>query len=99
MLAPKVISLNAVVEGVHAMLTRVLGEHVSFELHLSADVPPVRADRGQIEQASSTSSVNARDAMPDGGILSIATAAVDARRGLQPPARRAPRPDATCGSR
>ena len=59
------------------MLTRLLGEHVSFELALAPDVAPVRADPGRIEQALLNLAINARDAMPDGGILSVSTANVD----------------------
>jgi signal transduction histidine kinase len=75
-LAPKVVSLNAIVDGVHEMLTRLLGEHVSFELALAPDVSAVRADPGRIEQALLNLAINARDAMPDGGVLSVATANV-----------------------
>jgi two-component system, cell cycle sensor histidine kinase and response regulator CckA len=73
MLKPKVINLNTVVDGVHGMLTRVLGEHVSFELSLAADASPVRADAGRLEQALLNLAINARDAMPSGGVLEITT--------------------------
>jgi PAS domain S-box-containing protein len=76
-LTPKVLSVNSVVENVHTMLTRVLGEDVTFELSLAAEILPVRADPGRLEQALLNLAINARDAMPDGGVLSISTANVD----------------------
>jgi two-component system, cell cycle sensor histidine kinase and response regulator CckA len=76
-LTPKVISINGVVDSVHGMLTRLLGEHVSIELSLTAEVSAVRADQGRLEQALLNLAINARDAMPDGGTLSISTADVD----------------------
>jgi signal transduction histidine kinase/ActR/RegA family two-component response regulator len=76
-LEPKVVSLNAVVNGVHEILTRLLGEHVTFELALSPDAAPVKADPGRIEQALLNLAINARDAMPSGGILAVSTENVD----------------------
>ncbi len=75
-LKPRVISLNEVVDGVYGMLKRLLGEHVAFELALSPDVAAVRADPGRLEQALMNLAINARDAMPKGGVLSVSTANV-----------------------
>ncbi len=76
-LDPQVLDLNEVIESLQSMLARVLGEDVVLELAKSADLGPVRADRGQIEQVLMNLAVNARDAMPRGGTLVLATANVD----------------------
>ncbi len=59
-----------------AILGRLIGEDVRLHLTLAPDTPCVRADRGQVEQALMNLAVNARDAMPSGGTLTFATAAV-----------------------
>ncbi|HEY2511813.1 MAG TPA: ATP-binding protein [Polyangiaceae bacterium] len=68
------LDLNAVVRDVARILVRVLGEHVRLDLKLGADVGPVRADRGQLEQVVMNLVVNARDAMPNGGTVTITSA-------------------------
>ena len=73
-LQPRVISLNAVVTDLGSMLHRVLGERVELKLDLDPELGPVLADPGQLEQVIANLSVNARDAMPEGGKLTIATA-------------------------
>jgi len=73
---PEVLDLDAVVADMHALLTRTLGEHVRLVLRSSGSTPPIRADRGRIEQVLVNLAVNARDAMPDGGTLTIETARV-----------------------
>jgi two-component system, cell cycle sensor histidine kinase and response regulator CckA len=76
-LAPKVLDLNAVVSGLDVMLRRALGEDVELVTSLAHELHAVRADPGQIEQVILNLAVNARDAMPHGGRLSIATANVE----------------------
>ncbi len=76
MLAPKVIDLNAVVTENLKMLTRVIGEDIDLVMVPSADIGAVKADPGQIEQVIMNLAVNARDAMPHGGKLTIETANV-----------------------
>jgi PAS domain S-box-containing protein len=76
-LSPRVLSLNSVVRSVHGMLERVIGEDISVRLSLSDGLENVKADPGRIEQALLNLAVNARDAMPNGGTLTIATSMVD----------------------
>ena len=75
-LAPKVLDVNAVVANMDKMLRRLLGEDVALVTHLAADLGPVSADPGQLEQVLLNLAVNARDAMPHGGRLTIDTANV-----------------------
>jgi two-component system cell cycle sensor histidine kinase/response regulator CckA len=77
-LEPRVIDLNHVVVGVESMLRRLLGEHLGLVLRLRAEPCPVLVDRGKLEQVIVNLAVNARDAMPDGGRLTIATGCIDA---------------------
>jgi PAS domain S-box-containing protein len=76
-LAPKVLDLNTVVSSMAAMLKRVIGEHIELVTRLDADLWSVNADPGQIEQVILNLAVNARDAMPHEGQLSIETSNVD----------------------
>jgi PAS domain S-box-containing protein len=72
-LQPRVIDLNEVIENLTPMLTRLIGEHLELEAVLGRDLHHVTADPGQIEQVLMNLAVNARDAMPDGGKLTIET--------------------------
>ena len=72
-LKPKVINLTEVVAAMESMLKRLIGEDVALEFQLSSTLDNVRADPGQMEQVILNLAVNARDAMPDGGTLSIET--------------------------
>jgi PAS domain S-box-containing protein len=76
MLAPKVLDLNAIVTENLKMLTRLIGEDIDLVMVPGADIGAVKADPGQIEQVIMNLVVNARDAMPHGGKLTIETANV-----------------------
>ena len=76
-LDPQILDLNDVLDGVSKMLARVLGEDIELRLSLATSLGPVRADRGQIEQIMMNLVVNARDAMPRGGKLTLETADVE----------------------
>ncbi len=75
-LYPQVFCINDAVRNMHKMLRRVIGENIEIELELDAEMGRVKADPGQIEQVLLNLCVNARDAMPNGGIITIATADV-----------------------
>jgi two-component system, cell cycle sensor histidine kinase and response regulator CckA len=77
MLTPKILDLNVVLANLGRMLTRVVGEDVRLDLIAAADLGRVKADPGQIEQVLMNLVVNARDAMPNGGALTIETHNVD----------------------
>lgn len=76
-LQPKVLSLNDVVAGIMPMLTRLIGEDVDFVASLDPALDPVLADPNQIEQVLLNLVINARDAMPHGGKLTIETGNAD----------------------
>ena len=87
----QVIDLNAIVRDVSRMLRRLVGEHIAFILTLGEPIGRVRADPGQIEQVIFNLAVNARDAMPRGGTLTLETSNVilgepyvDGHFGVQP---------------
>ncbi len=77
LLQPKVLNLNRVIEGIHAMIGRLIGDEIEVKTILASDLENVRADRGQMEQVIINFCVNARDAMPKGGNLIIETANAD----------------------
>jgi signal transduction histidine kinase len=72
-LNPEMLNLNDLISDLSGMLTRVIDERITLELHLGAKVGNIEADRSQIEQVILNLVVNARDAMPNGGILGIET--------------------------
>jgi len=82
-LQPQLLDLGHVVTDVQPLLRPLLGEDVTLEVKLAADLAPVMADLGQIEQVIVNLVVNARDAMPNGGHLVIETAAVTLAEGSQ----------------
>jgi PAS domain S-box-containing protein len=75
-LQPKVLDLNHVIVETNKMLQRLIGEDVDLLMGLTPDLGKVKADPGQIEQVLMNLSVNARDAMPKGGKLTIETSNV-----------------------
>ncbi len=79
LLKPQVFDLEALVGGMERMLTRVLGEDVELRTALSGALTPIKADPGQLEQAVLNLAINARDAMPEGGTLTISTTRIDRR--------------------
>ncbi len=70
---PALLGLNEIVESVRDMLTRLLGENISLETSYGDRLRAIRADRTQLERMLVNLAVNARDAMPGGGVLRIAT--------------------------
>jgi len=76
-LQPAVLDPNAVVVDMERMLRRLIGEHIELVTALEPALGCVRADRGQIEQVILNLAVNARDAMHEGGRLTIATSSLE----------------------
>ena len=76
-LQPRVIDLNQVLERMNGLLRRLIGEDVTLRTQLMMPLARVNADPGQIEQVVMNLAVNARDAMPHGGRLTIETANVE----------------------
>ena len=76
MLAPRILDLNAIVTENSKMLTRMIGEDIDLVMVPHASLGAIRADSGQIEQVIMNLAVNARDAMPSGGKLTIETSNV-----------------------
>ncbi len=76
-LAPRVLNLGVVVAGMESLLRRLLGEDINLVATASPDLGNVMADPGQIEQVITNLAVNARDAMPQGGRLTIETHKVE----------------------
>ncbi len=73
-LQPRQIAVNEMVSGIVGLLGRTLGENIPISLELAPDIWPVRVDPAQLEASLVNLATNARDAMPDGGRLMIATA-------------------------
>ena len=70
----RALSLNSAITRMEQILRRTIGEQIELVISLAADLPMVVADPGQIEQIVLNLAINARDAMPSGGTLSIDTA-------------------------
>ena len=77
LIAPSLLDLNVVVGEMQPMLQRLIGEDVEVVVNVRPAATMVKADRGQLEQVVMNLALNARDAMPDGGRLTIATSTVD----------------------
>jgi len=77
-LQPKVLDLNEAVADIQKMLSRVIGEDIELIARLHPSLVPVKADPGQVEQVLMNLAVNARDAMPHGGMLMMETSNVEA---------------------
>src|SRR5206468_12219162 len=75
-LAPRVIDVNAVIANLEGMLRRLIGEDIELVTALDPNLGRSRADPGQLEQVVLNLVTNARDAMPDGGRLTLETADV-----------------------
>lgn len=76
-LQPKVVDVNAIISGMASMLQRLVGEDIHVNIALAPDVGRVKADPGQLEQVIMNLVVNARDAMPTGGKVTIETVNVN----------------------
>ena len=81
LLHPEPVDLNEVVTGMDTLLRRTLGAAIRLELELGRGLPRAMVDHGQITQALLNLILNARDAMPDGGVLRIGTGEVEVKPG------------------
>jgi signal transduction histidine kinase len=72
-LQPSVLDLNAIMNDMGKMLPCLIGEHIEYVFRPARDLGRVKADPGQIEQVIMNLAVNARDAMPEGGSLTVTT--------------------------
>ena len=75
-ISPSVLDLNAAINGLEPMVRQLIGENMRLVLKLDHDSGHIRADAGQLDQILVNLVVNARDAMPDGGAVTIETANV-----------------------
>ncbi len=80
MLAPEVISVNALIGDMEVLLRRTLGAGIDIEVSRADELPLVRVDPGQLENAILNLAINARDAMPNGGTMRIRTGQFKADR-------------------
>jgi PAS domain S-box-containing protein len=71
------VALNEVVEQTVTMLRRIIGEHIAIDLQLAPELPPIFADPSNVDQVIMNLALNARDAMSDGGKLTLTTVRVE----------------------
>ena len=72
-LEPRIIDMNGVVMNLEKMLRSLISENISLQTHLATDLAAARADPNQLEQVIMNLAINARDAMPEGGSLTVET--------------------------
>jgi PAS domain S-box-containing protein len=75
-LQPKVVDLNSILRNLDPILRRTITEQQRLVLHLAPELKPIRADPAQLDQVLLNLTINARDAMPEGGTLTLETRAV-----------------------
>ncbi len=78
---PRLLSLNEIVGGMQNLIARLIGEHIEFKTELDSQLWPVKMDPTQLQQILLNLSINARDAMPDGGRIVVATRNLRSRSG------------------
>jgi two-component system, cell cycle sensor histidine kinase and response regulator CckA len=93
MIQRRPLALNEVVEQTVAMLRRLIGEHIALDMQLAPDLPPIFADPSNVDQVIMNLALNARDAMPDGGKVTLTTTRIEIDE-----ASRARNPEAQLGS-
>jgi two-component system, cell cycle sensor histidine kinase and response regulator CckA len=76
-LEPRILDLNEILRGMEKMLQRLVGEDVDVKFSTAVDLKKIKADPSSLEQVIMNLVINARDAMPTGGVLTIETADVD----------------------
>ena len=81
---PEIVDLNAVVARLSGLLNRLLGERIAVETHLAPEPVTTRADYSHLEQVVMNLAVNARDAMPNGGVLTLRTEVRETADGGEP---------------
>ena len=70
---PEPLDVNTIVADISTLLSRSIGAHIELRINPAAGLPAIEADRGQVEQVLLNLAINARDAMPNGGVITIET--------------------------
>jgi two-component system cell cycle sensor histidine kinase/response regulator CckA len=81
-MAPTLLDLNEALRRMETMVVRLLGEGVRLFTSYAENLPPIRFDRSQLEQILLNLAANARDAMPEGGVLDVTTSLAPANQGV-----------------